>query len=82
MGKRGLNSFKRLDVERAIRSARDGGIEPAMIEIVARDGTIFRVYGDNAVLTETTPDAAGAKKWNEEIAKLKAAPTLPRPKGR
>jgi hypothetical protein len=66
MGKRGLNSFKRLDVERAIRSARDGGIEPAMIEIVATDGTIFRVYGDNAALRETTQNTAGTKAWDEK----------------
>jgi len=73
MGKRGPSSFKRLDVERAIRSAREAGLEPAMIEIVAKDGTIFRVYGDNAVLTETTQET-GAKAWDEEIAKLKAKP--------
>jgi hypothetical protein len=74
MGKRGPCSFKTLDVQRAIRSARDGGIEPAMIEIVARDGTIFRVYGDNAGLAETTQDTAGTKAWDEETAKLKAKP--------
>jgi hypothetical protein len=54
--------------------ARDGGIEPAMIEIVAKDGTIFRVYGDNAALTESTQDATGAKAWDDEIAKLKGKP--------
>jgi hypothetical protein len=64
---------------RALKIARDGGIEPAMIEIVAKDGTIFRVYGENAALTETTQDTAGAKAWDAAIAKLKAkAP----PKGR
>jgi integrase len=52
MGMRGPSSFKRLDAERAIRSAREAGLEPAMIEIVTKDGTIFRVYGDNAALTE------------------------------
>jgi hypothetical protein len=72
MGKRGPSSFKKLDAERAIRSAREAGLEPAMIEIVAKDGTIFRVYGDDAALTETQD--AGAKAWNEEIAKLKAKP--------
>ena len=72
MGKRGPSSFKRLDVERAIRSAREGGIEPTMVEIVATDGTIFRVYGDNAALTETTQTTAGAKAWDQETAKLKA----------
>jgi hypothetical protein len=70
MGKRGPSSFKRLDALRALRAARDGGIEPAMIEIVAKDGTIFRVYGDKAALTETTEDA-DAKLWEREIEKVK-----------
>ena len=72
MARRGSNLFKRNDALRAIRSARDGGIEPAMIQIVAKDGTIYRVYGENAALTETTDDTAGTKAWDEEIAKLKA----------
>jgi hypothetical protein len=71
MGKRGSNSFKRNDGLRALKIARDGGIEPAMIEIVAKDGTVFRVYGDKAACTETT-QAPGTKDWDEEIAKLKA----------
>jgi hypothetical protein len=73
MGKRGPSSFKKLDAERAIRSARDSGIEPAMVEIVTKDGTTFRVFGSGA-LSETSQDTAGAKAWNEEIAKLKAKP--------
>ena len=81
MGKRGPSSFKRLDAERAIRSAREAGLEPAMIEIVTKDGTIFRVYGDNAALTETTQDTAGAKAWEQETAKLKAK-TPPKPRER
>jgi hypothetical protein len=77
MAHRASNLFKRNDGLREI--ARDGGIEPAMIEIVAKDGTIFRVYGDNAGLTDTTQDTAGTKAWAEETSKLKAkAP----PKGR
>jgi hypothetical protein len=72
MAKRGSNLFKRNDGLRAMKIARDGGIEPAMIEIVATDGTIFRVYGDNAALTETTQTTAGAKAWDQETAKLKA----------
>jgi hypothetical protein len=79
LAKRGGNSFKRNDGLRALKIARDGGIEPAMIEIVAKDGTTFRVYGDKAACTETTQDA-GAKEWNDEIAKLKATP--PKTKGR
>jgi hypothetical protein len=74
MGRRGGNLFKRNDGLRALKIARDGGIEPAMIEIVAKDGTIFRIYGDNATVTESTQDAAGAKAWNDEITKLKGKP--------
>ncbi len=74
MARRGVNLFKRNDGLRALKIARDGGIEPAMIVIVAKDGTIFRVYGDNAGLTDTTQDTAGAKEWNAEIAKLKGDP--------
>jgi hypothetical protein len=80
--RRGENLFKRNDGLRALKIARDGGISPAMIEIIAKDGTIFRVYGDNAALTETTQDTAGAKAWGEETAKLKAKTTTPTTKGR
>jgi hypothetical protein len=73
MGKRGRNSFRRNDGLRALRIAREGGIEPAMIEIIAKDGTIFRVYGDKAACAETT-ESADAKAWDQEIAKLKAKP--------
>jgi hypothetical protein len=70
MGKRGENTFKRNDGLRALKIARDGGLTPGMIEIVAKDGTVFRVYGDNvAALTET--DTAGVKAWQREIEKLR-----------
>jgi hypothetical protein len=72
MARRGTNLFKRNDGVRALRIARDGGINVSMLEIVATDGTIFRVYGDNAGLTDSTQDATGA--WDAEIAKLKATP--------
>jgi hypothetical protein len=54
---------------------KDTPAEPAMMEVIlGPDGTTtFRVYGDNAV-KETTHDTAGAKAWNQEIAKLKATP--------
>jgi hypothetical protein len=76
MGQRGSNAFKRNDAVRALQSARDGGLEPAMIEVIlGPDGTTtFRVYGDNAALKGTSQDIAGAKAWDEEIAKLKAKP--------
>jgi hypothetical protein len=42
--------------------------------ILAPDGVVtFRILGDKAA-TDTTQDTAGAKAWNEEIAKLKAKP--------
>ena len=68
MGRRGSNSFKRNDAIRAIRSAKDAGIEPTMIEIVAKDGTTFRVYGDKAALMETQ-ESADTKAWDEAITK-------------
>ena len=45
-----------------------------MIEIITKDGTTFRVYGDKAALTDTTQDSTGAKAWGKEIEKLKATP--------
>jgi hypothetical protein len=72
MAHRGSNLFKRNDGLRALKIARDGGIEAAMIEIVAKDGTIFRVFGANAGLTEATQEVVSAKEWDAEIAKLKA----------
>ena len=72
MGKRGENTFKRNDGLRALKIAVDGGITPGVLEIVAKDGTIFRVYGDNVAAPKES-DIAAAKAWNAEIAKLKAA---------
>ena len=71
MGKRGENAFRRNDAIRALQSARDGGLEPAMIEIITKDGTTFRVYGDKAATDTTQQSTAGAKEWAAEIAKLK-----------
>jgi hypothetical protein len=73
VGKRGENAFRRNDAIRAVKAARDAGVEPAVFEIVAKDGTIFRVYADNAAQTESIQDT-GAKAWDAEIAKLKATP--------
>ena len=68
MARRGSNSFKRNDAIRAIRSAKDAGMESSMIEIVAKDGTTFRVYGDKAACTETTQESA-TKAWDKAITK-------------
>lgn len=76
MGRRGGNAFKRNDAIRALQSARDGGIDPSMMEVViGADGAVtFRVFGARAVPQMPTlqQDATGAKEWDDEIAKLKA----------
>jgi hypothetical protein len=66
MGKRGENAFKRNDAIRALQSARDGGLEPTMMEItLGPDGsTTFRIFGSKAV-TDTTQVNA---EWSKEIA--------------
>ncbi|MGA7490699.1 MAG: hypothetical protein WBW74_27580 [Xanthobacteraceae bacterium] len=84
MARRGSNSFRRNDGIRALRIARDGGMEPGMMEItVATDGAVtFRVYGEKAAgLMVLAPETeADAREWQDEIAKLKAK--MPKPKGR
>jgi len=77
MARRGSNLFKRNDGLRALRIARDGGLEPAMMEIVAKDGTTFRVYGENS----SSPEQ-GAKAWDEAISKLSKAEKTGKAKGR
>ena len=75
MAKRGSNSFKRNDGIRALRIARDGGMEPSALEVVVGpDGAVtFRVYGEKAAgLMPLAPEtAAEARDWQDEIAALK-----------
>jgi len=84
MGRRGSNSFKRNDGLRALRVARDGGLEPTAMEIVVGpDGAVtFRVFGEKAAgLMGVAPTtAAGAAEWQNEIDKLKGK--APKAKGR
>ena len=84
MGRRGSNSFRRNDGLRALRIARDGGMEPSALEVVVgTDGAVtFRVYGEKAagLMTVAPGDAAAAREWQDEIAKLKAK--APKAKGR
>jgi hypothetical protein len=84
LAKRGSNSFKRNDGIRALRIARDGGMEPSALEVVvAADGAVtFRVYGEKAAgLMPLAPEnEAEAREWQDEIAKLKAK--APKTKGR
>jgi hypothetical protein len=60
---------------RAIKAARDAGIDPSAMEVVvAADGAVtYRVLGDRAV-PPVEPAALGANEWDAEIAKLKATP--------
>ena len=75
MAKRGSNSFKRNDGLRALKVAKDGGMEPGALEIVVNpDGAVvFRVFGEKAAgLMEVAPETvAGAAEWETE---LKATP--------
>jgi hypothetical protein len=79
MARRGSNSFKRNDAIRAIKSARDAGIEPSMMEVVVTtdEGTVtFRVYGEKAagLMGMSTETSAAAREWEDEIEKLKTKP--------
>jgi hypothetical protein len=84
MGRRGSNSFRRNDGLRALRIARDGGMDPSALEIiVGTDGAVtFRVYGERAAgLMPLAPEtAAEAREWQDEIDKLKRK--APKAKGR
>ena len=79
MARRGSNSFRRNDGLRALRIARDAGLEPGALEIVVEpDGrVVFRVLGEKAAgLMGLAPEtAAAAREWQDEIAKLKKAET-------
>jgi hypothetical protein len=67
MARRGTNHFRLNDARRAIRTARREGIEPAIIEIVAKDGTTFRIHGPKA---SSTPSEA-EKQLDDELTKLR-----------
>jgi hypothetical protein len=68
MGRRGSNSFRRNDVMRAMKAARDAGLDPETLEIaIGADGAVtLRVRGKGA-----PPDHAGAMEWREAIEELK-----------
>jgi hypothetical protein len=84
MARRGSNSFRRNDGLRALKIAKDGGLDPSMMEIVvATDGAVtFRVYGKEAAgLMSVAPEtAAEAREWQDEIDKIKGK--APKAKGR
>jgi hypothetical protein len=65
---RRASSFKRRDVERAIRSARAAGIEVAMIEVITADGTTIRVLGKPS--GEPQADDLAVREWDEATAAI------------
>jgi hypothetical protein len=81
LAKRGSNSFRRNDTMRAIKAARDAGIDPSAVEVVvAPDGAVtFRVYGDRAA---PTPAGAASDEWADAIEEAKAKTKAPKTKGR
>jgi hypothetical protein len=74
LAKRGSNSSKRNDGIRPLRVARDGGLDPAALEvIVAPDGAVtFPVLGERAagLMPGATETAADASEWQDGIAQL------------
>jgi hypothetical protein len=70
MPKRGPSAFRKRDVERGIKSARDAGMVPGMVEIISTDGVIIRVH---AAAPGTTGESVSAKEWATETEKLKKA---------
>jgi hypothetical protein len=70
MGRRSENLFRRNDVMRAIKSARDAGVPVAGIEITCKDGTVLKVLGENTATMQTAhADAAAVKAWDDATAK-------------
>jgi hypothetical protein len=67
---RGPAHFLRNDARRAIRSAREAGLEPAGLDvIISKDGTTtFRVHGASS---QQLAQAPGASAWNEATEQLK-----------
>jgi hypothetical protein len=84
MARRGSNNFRRNDGLRALRIAKDAGMDPSALEvIIGKDGAVtFRVLTERAAsLMGVAPtDAAAAREWQDEIAKLKGK--APKAKGR
>jgi hypothetical protein len=72
VGQRGPNRYKMADGARAIRTARSGGMKPAMLEIETADGTKFRVFDLEA--TAAIGEARDASEVaGDRIAKMRAA---------
>jgi hypothetical protein len=80
MGRRSENLFKRNDVMRAIKSARDAGVPPAAVEITCKDGTVIKVFGPDATTTSTNPWDEGLKDAADKKRPTKALRMERRPR--
>ena len=83
MGRRGLNHFKLNDARRALRSARDAGLNPAGIDIiVGKDGsTTFRVYGGSGGMPGVAPSVREPDVMPAASATIaKSKPRTPKPR--
>ena len=77
MPKRGDNTFKRSELRRALRSAREEGFAVERFEIDPEDRRIV-VYGANA--TQAMQESAAVKQWDDatevlKSKKVRSAPT-------
>ena len=72
MARRGNNLFNRNDLKRAIRGARESGINPTMVEIEGKDGTRFRVFGDRAPeVLSAREQAKAAAEWDKATEQVR-----------
>lgn len=77
MPRRGTNNFTRNDLRRAIRGARESGINPTMVEIEGRDGTRFRVFGDRAPEVLNAREQAAAHPLGPQTRVIPGKPDAP-----
>jgi len=81
MGRRSENLFKRNDVMRAIKSARDAGVPVASVRVECKDGTVITVSGENAAQLQAAADNPTG--WDDAIAELeKQKRTKPKTKAK
>jgi hypothetical protein len=82
MAGRGPSKFLRFDAQRAIRSAREAGLEPAAFDVIIRkDGsTTFRVYGAGASQATVAEQEAAVAEWDKAAEKAKAGEAKAKPK--
>jgi hypothetical protein len=81
VGGRSENLFKRNDVMRAVHAARDAGLPVEIVEIVAKDGTIFRMHGPDARPGAGRTVKVVAPKRRTDVGKPRGPRRTPQAKG-